>query len=161
LKSGRPETIFFPARHKVTDFFTELAPSLKDAIDVFLLSSVVYSIRGHDKKHRSMLINISRFNETQAEIAHIVGDYVAQLKSVIQAYSFLPLKEFLQKPELKHLYDVWMDDKYLGKATPMAFLRTKIMTSIQYVRNCIQRFVYSRWSLSTGPSKRKIVLNMN
>jgi hypothetical protein len=116
VEIGKTGDNIFPARHKVTDFFTELAPSLKDAIDVFLLSSVVYSIRGHDKKHRSMLINISRFNETQAEIAHIVGDYVAQLKSVIQAYSFLPLKEFLQKPELKHLYDVWMDDKYFGKS---------------------------------------------
>lgn len=112
---GKDGDDIFPARHKVTDYFTHLCPSLQDAVLVFLLSSAVYSERKQEKKHRSMLINISRFNETQKEIAHVVGDYVAELKSMVQAYSSLPLEDFLRIPLLKRIYDVWNNDLYFGK----------------------------------------------
>lgn len=134
---GKDGDDIFPARHKATDYFTHLCPSLQDAILTFLLSNAVYSERKQETKHRSMLINISRFNETQKEIAHVVGDYVAELKSMVQAYSSLPLKDFLKIPLLKRIYDVWNNDLYFGKLDEKGVATNK---SIPFEKICARLY---------------------
>ena len=106
---------FFPAKHKKTDQFTSLCPSLQNAIYDFVLSSCVYSLRNHSDKHRSMLINISRFNDTQSQIAELVKRFVAEIKIEVDAYATSPMPIFLDHPHLRRLKDIWEDDLYFGR----------------------------------------------
>ena len=114
---GDPDTDpgFFPAKHKKTDQFTSLCPSLKDAVCTFILSSCVYSARNHKNKHRSMLINISRFNGTQSQIAELVKKYVADIKREVDAYASSPMPIFLSHPHLKRLKDLWENNSLFGR----------------------------------------------
>ncbi len=114
---GNPETDpgFFPAKHKKTDVFTSLCPSLKESIYVFILSSCVYSMRKHSDKHRSMLINISRFNDTQSQISELVKRFVSEIKIEVDAYSTSPMPIFMSHPHLSRLKEVWENDTYFGR----------------------------------------------
>lgn len=106
---------FFPAKHKKTDHFTQICPSLRKAVYDFILNSCVYSLRNHSDKHRSMLINISRFNDTQFEIAKCVEDLIKEIKTQVDAYSKSPLPIFLEHNHLRNLKNTWEDEELFGR----------------------------------------------
>lgn len=57
------EKFFLPPKHKKDEYvFSTLPESLKEAILCFLINNVIRTIQGAEKKHRSMMINISVFN---------------------------------------------------------------------------------------------------
>lgn len=114
---GDPDTDpgFFPAKHKKTDQFDSICPSLENAICTFILSSCVYSARNHKSKHRSMLINISRFNGVQSQIAEQVKKYVSDVKREVDAYASSPMPIFLSHPHLKKLKEVWENKALFGR----------------------------------------------
>jgi hypothetical protein len=58
-----------PYRHKKEHPLPEIPESMKDAISVFLLSCAIRDLRKEPLRHRSMLINASRFTDVQARIA--------------------------------------------------------------------------------------------
>lgn len=101
---------FLPAKHKKGDAYLGLADSLKKAIKVFLLSSCVYSLRGYEKEHRTMLINISRFNDMQEEIGHYVNQYIGDLKRAIDGSIRMSDSFFNNDPMLGDLEQIWDND---------------------------------------------------
>ena len=60
-----------------------IPPSLLEAIRVFLLTVAVRHLRGDGKKHCSMMINVSRFNDVQANIEGEVYEYLQRLKDSV------------------------------------------------------------------------------
>lgn len=76
---------WMPQKHKNGHFplyngEDTLPPSLKEAIDVFLLSCVIRSLRGQEKEHSSMLIHVTRFNLVQQNVYKQVNERVRQLR---------------------------------------------------------------------------------
>ena len=57
--------------------------SLKEAIEVFVLSCAVRDLRGDIKKHKTMMVNITHLNLLQAQIAIHIEDYLSELKSAM------------------------------------------------------------------------------
>lgn len=101
---------FLPVKHKKDFSYVGLADSLKKAIKVFLLSSCVYTLRGYSRSHRTMLINISRFNSIQEEVCHYVKGYVCDLKHEIGASIRMSDSYFNSQPLLSDLESIWNDD---------------------------------------------------
>ena len=57
---------FLLLTHKKDDeIFSVLPNSLKKSINDFILVNVIRTLRGKEYKHRTMMINISRFNGRQ------------------------------------------------------------------------------------------------
>ena len=110
------EPNFLPAVHKRDAKFTALPNSMKEAILVFLLGCAVRTKRGQKKKHRSMLVNISRFNDLQKDIKYQINDYVFKLSAIIEQESYKPLEEYLKNPILNCLHDLYMSKDLFAKA---------------------------------------------
>lgn len=100
---------YLPLKHKKDYSFTELSPSMKDAIHLFFIGNVIRDLRGDLTKHRSMLFNISRYTDMHSQIKRVVSQYVDDVKKDIRLFGKLPLKEALDRPriaEIKNCYEV-------------------------------------------------------
>lgn len=96
-----------PVVHHKDDPYFGLTDSLKEAILSFLINNVVRTLRGHGKKHRSMMINISRFNNMHRQIRDSVASYVESLKNIIEQDSGYPLERFIKNEEMRKLYELF------------------------------------------------------
>lgn len=77
--AGMKDSDFVPIKHK-SDYIPKYIPnSLKEAIDSFIISSAIRWLRGHSKKHNTMLIHCTRYTNTQNEIGVLVKEYVKVL----------------------------------------------------------------------------------
>ena len=106
------EENFLPVIHKKDVAYPALAGSVKEAILSFLLNCVVRTVRGYKTKHRSMMINISRFNDVQDRIYDKVAEYCEKLRRVIEQTDCYPVDEFIRNVDMKALYDLYMTDDF-------------------------------------------------
>lgn len=103
------EADFLPVIHKLDTPFTGPSESLKESILVFLLGCAVRTLRGQKAKHRSMLINISRFNKQHGVIFNRVSAFVDELHNILEQETYKPLSAYLKHPLLKKMYDVYCE----------------------------------------------------
>lgn len=82
---------YLPNSHKIGFRPGELPQSLKEAIASFFIANAVRDLR-KQKKHRSMLINISRFIAVQKDIEKGVDSFVREMQREIKGYSLLGKK---------------------------------------------------------------------
>lgn len=106
------EQNFLPVVHKKDVEYPALADSLKEAIHSFLINCVVRTVRGHKTKHRSMMINISRFNNVQDKIYDRVLDYVEKLTNIIEQTAALPLDKFIQNSDMNEMYQLYTESEF-------------------------------------------------
>lgn len=76
----------FPEKHKKDLEVHEIPGSLQDAIGLFLLACAIRDLRGEPLKHRSMLVNVSRFTDVQRRLADVVKNYLFDLVENIKQY---------------------------------------------------------------------------
>jgi len=123
------EDHFLPAKHKKDEYyFAELPDSLKEAILCFLINNVIRTKRGANRKHRSMMINISVYNIIHGEILEAVQKYVDKLLNIIEQDSAKSTFDFIKNKEMKMLYNIYIGNKdYLdGECDFYAEIREKI-----------------------------------
>jgi len=74
-----------PSKHRnVLKIREELFPdSLKEAIDCFVLSCAARNLRGHQHEHKSMLVHVTPWNKTQAQVNEQIADHLFALKNQI------------------------------------------------------------------------------
>ena len=72
-----------PVAHKHEFPVGGIPPSLQEAIRVFLLTVAIRHLRGDGKKHCSMMINVSRFNDVQANVEGEVYEYLQKVKDSV------------------------------------------------------------------------------
>ncbi|PET65074.1 hypothetical protein CN514_12465 [Bacillus sp. AFS001701] len=96
-------------KHKNGTIISTLPDSLKKSILLFLLANAVRDLRGQEKKHRSMLIHVSRFISVQKVVQEQVKNYFNFAKEQIKNYALSKTEE----PFIKELHDLF--DKEYGK----------------------------------------------
>lgn len=109
------EESFLKEDHKNFQKFEVIPFSLKEAILSFILNNAVRTLRGDEKKHRSMLINISRFNDVQADIHYRVSEYVEELRRTFEQTHYLPDEKFLRNNDMKLLRDIYFESSFYDK----------------------------------------------
>lgn len=96
----------FPAKHKKDLEVHEMPRSLEDAIGVFLLSCAIRDLRGEPLKHRSMLVNVSRFTDVQRRLAEVVKNYLFDLVENIKQYMAAD-DIWMRHPKLSRLHELF------------------------------------------------------
>lgn len=106
------EDNFLPVIHKKDISYSNLAESIKEAIHSFLIGCVIRTLRGHKQKHRSMMINISRYNDIQDKIWEKVSEYVELLKNILEQDSCHSVDTFCRNSEMKKIYSLFHSKFY-------------------------------------------------
>lgn len=106
------EPLFLPVVHDINIKYPGLPQSLKEAIHCFLIDNVIRSLRGQTTKHRSMMINITRFNSVQKQIWHHVDEYIKFLKDVIEEVGCKTKDVFIANKSMKDIYDLFTESKF-------------------------------------------------
>lgn len=86
LESNDDCEFSLPINHKKIDTMTCMPDSLKEAIASFFVANAIRDLRGDNKAHRTMMINISRFIDVQNQITKAVDGYVRDAKRTIHNY---------------------------------------------------------------------------
>ena len=76
----------FPYKHKKDLVVTSLPRSLCEALEVFLLSCVIRDVRKEPLKHRSMLVNVTRFTDVQSKISNLLKEHLYLLTEEVKQY---------------------------------------------------------------------------
>jgi len=106
------EPNFLPVVHDKYEPYPAMADSLKEAIHSFVICNVVRTIRGHGLKHRSMMINITRFNDTQSLVWERVTEYLEKLTNAIEQLSDMPVDDFCKNQYCRALFELYRDDDF-------------------------------------------------
>lgn len=96
----------FYFKHK-KDWQGKLPESMTDAIYAFYLANAIRDLRGDQKDHRSMLINISRFVKVQKYIKEVVEKIHAVAYRSLKYNLCGDFETSMQDPILKQIYKVW------------------------------------------------------
>lgn len=80
---------WIPTRHQnghvpIHDGMDELPPSLREAVEAFMLSCAVRALRGQEAQHSSMLVHVTRYNSVQGHVHRQVDEHVRHLRQRLQ-----------------------------------------------------------------------------
>jgi hypothetical protein len=98
----------FPYIHKKDHPVGDLPDSLKNAVRVFLLSCAIRDVRGEELRHRSMLVNVSRFTDVQARVSEKISNFLWNLQEEIRQY--LLSMSWHEHPDLVLLQSLWQEE---------------------------------------------------
>jgi hypothetical protein len=87
-----------------------IPPSLKKAVDTFLLTCAARAARGEQHEHNSMLVHVSRYVDVHVEVHRQVEKYVNEARSMISNG---------EQATLQHLRELWESD-YLPTSEAVA-----------------------------------------
>ena len=107
----RPRYLY--VKHLKSFIVEALPQSLQDAVGLFILVCAIKSIQGVPEKHNSMLINVSRFNAVQKQVAHLVRDLVQEISDDIEVNGGLQVEQ--QHSPLAKLHALY-DEHYAADA---------------------------------------------
>lgn len=99
---------WMPVKHKsshVPDWSSTepLPPSLRDAVDSFVLACAVRVLRGQGSRHSSMLVHVTRFNHVQTKVRQDVDHYVQGLRQKIS-------RRIGHEDILSRMQKLWVED---------------------------------------------------
>lgn len=106
LKTNDDCEDYLPEKHKKDYEPGELPKSLKEAIASFFIGNAIRDLRGQIKKHRTMLVNISRFISVQNKIKDTLNGYVKEIQREVSNYCRMG-KQALKHKHIKFIFDVY------------------------------------------------------
>ena len=98
---------YIPTNHDKFFVPNELPYSLKEAVASFIIGNAVRDLRGHDKTHRTMLVNISRLINVQNKLTELINTYLNDIKLEIKNYYKMG-EQALEHKHIKFLYDIYI-----------------------------------------------------
>lgn len=101
---------YLPEKHKKDfDLPNDLPLSLKKAIASFMIANTIRDLRGDKTKHRTMLINISRFINIHEKIFRQVNGYIKIVQQEVYNYSKMG-ESALSHPNILFIKKVFEED---------------------------------------------------
>jgi hypothetical protein len=97
-----------PLSHKKHDEIVSLPTSIRDAVKTFVVAKGIRNFRKQDNKHCTMMINVSRFVDTQRQIKEHIALYLSEIKDAVRYNYRKPADEALKNKvvnELKQVFD--------------------------------------------------------
>ncbi len=87
-----------PIKHKIDHEIVDLPPSLKTAINAFILAKAIRIHRGQGRQHCSMLVNASRFTRVQTQLRNQIHSDLQEIVSAIRVNGALDSADTLNDP---------------------------------------------------------------
>ena len=98
-----------PLNHQIHHRITALPESLETAVRVFVVARAIRLARGHDGRHNSMLVNVSRFVAVQGQIRNEIHSLVDHIRGSVRVNGAKPPAEALADPEIAALHRAFED----------------------------------------------------
>lgn len=83
---------YLPFSHRKDSEIVDLPPSLYDSIIEFLLVRTIRNLRGHQNRHCSMMVNVSRFVAIQGTVRDFISAFIKTLREAVKANYAMPDK---------------------------------------------------------------------
>lgn len=96
-----------PLNHKNGHYISRLPKSLTEAVGAFLVANSVRDLRGDIKSHRSMLVNISRFNNVQKQVFDKINFFLKDIQSAVRVNAGLTSEEARNNAYIKYLENIY------------------------------------------------------
>jgi hypothetical protein len=123
-----------PLKHDKALRPEDLPNSLKRAIQAFILVKAIRLLRGQNRAHNSMMVNVSRFTDVQSHIKDLVDDYLKSvLRPAISNHSMLDQNEALKNSVIQEFYEVW-DEEFNASGYPWNRVQEKLHEAISPIR---------------------------
>ena len=78
--------VIIPEKHKKTLEINELPETLKEAMAAFFITNTIMDLDQVDEKHRTMLVNVSRFINVQKSLAREMSSELRLMRNGVKAY---------------------------------------------------------------------------
>lgn len=127
---------YIPLQHKKSFLLTDLPPSLKRAIRLFILSRAIRNLRGHSNDHCSMMINVSRFVDIQRDVKALTEIYVDKLKKAVRFNYQLPIAIANRNEYLTDLHG-----DFLSEYSDAGIEWTEVLKELNNAANAIRVFL--------------------
>ncbi|RVX44933.1 Z1 domain-containing protein [Nonomuraea polychroma] len=103
-RSIKDSQTWMPSKHKSSwRVLDQLPPSLREAVNAFLLACAARRARGMETVHNSMLVHVTRFTAVQHQVRDLIDDHVRLLgDSMKDRYSVVAAQRLT---ELRDLWD--------------------------------------------------------
>lgn len=110
---------YVPLKHKKTHEPGELPLSLRKAVASFIIANAIRDLRGHETKHRTMMVNISVFVDVQKKIADQLDTYMREIQREIRNYYMMGnvALQYSSFAFIKDVYDKYYED-IVAKTNP-------------------------------------------
>jgi len=101
---------YLPFTHKKDHDLQELPPSLREAVNQFVVARAIRSLRGQGRQHCSMMVNVSRFVSVQNTVRDLISLYNQKLKNAVKANYAMPEEVSRRNHYMQALKKVFMED---------------------------------------------------
>lgn len=101
-----------PMKHKKDHIIDGLPSTLNKAIQTFLLANVIRDLRGDDSKHRSMLVNVSRFTDIQMQLGTLINSELKSIQNSARLYSKSSQKQAMGDIYMRRLHKLYEEEFY-------------------------------------------------
>lgn len=122
----------FPYKHKKDLVVTSLPRSLCEAVESFLLSCAIRDVRKEPLRHRSMLVNVTRFTDVQGRLSILLKDYLYALTEEVKQY-LADDDRWSRHQRLRTLHETWQRH-YSDSNVPWDMVRKAMYESIASVK---------------------------
>lgn len=132
----------FPTTRREKDNpVTFLPESLREAVRVFIVGSIVKRIRKQVDDHSTMMVNVTPYTKPQGEIKDLIREYVGKLRNAARTYGAFGEKRALENSEeIRSLRDSWeqeySDAEYDGsdETIPWGIVQRELYEFLKTVR---------------------------
>lgn len=122
----------FPWSHKKNLQIESLPGSLHTAMETFLLSCAIRDLRKERLKHRSMLVNVTRFTDVQNRLAEVMKNELHGLLEDIKQYLAAD-SLWKTQPRLEKLHQTWQE-QYSDCDIPWDAIRKNLYSSVASIK---------------------------
>jgi hypothetical protein len=125
-----------PLQHKKTHPLEAIPRSLQEAVRAFILARAIRVLRGDGKKHATMMVNASRFNDVQDKLEGHLYTYLTKLKRSITVWSKseTPMSDpdinFLQETYLREFDGTLVDGHEINFNSLLPVLSDSVSTIV-------------------------------
>ena len=124
-----------PLKHKKDFKLKCLWPSIKTSIQQYLLINTILDLRKLDAlRHRSMMINVSRFKQVQNDLSDLVADYIDDIRDNVEAYGLSASAN--RNPIIRELRDT-----YTSSFPKSEFSWNEVLTSLYDSNKLVKVYV--------------------
>lgn len=127
---------YLPVSHKNGSPVPELPPSLYRALDQFIVARAIRNLRKQERKHCSMLINVSRFVSVQKEVKSFIGLRLDRMREAVKANYMMP-EETSAKNEYMAALRVAFETEFAGCGFTWDEVRAALFGVFEHLRTFV------------------------
>ena len=127
---------YVPLKHKKDHIPGNIPLSLRKAVASFIIVNAIRDLRGHEKKHRTMMINTSVFIDVQKIIAEQLDIYMREIQREIRNYYMMGhiALQYSSFAFIKDVFDEYYSNcEFEWKVIQQALLKASAPIVVRYI----------------------------